>query len=149
MFQDPEMVSLVSHQAASTKSRADELESFDVGTVWERRLIVDWVYSVPNRYANGRIKLYQTKHQHPVPVSPLTWTKEGSWALANRFTIARSKSGSTGPMTAPAFRNRCMISSPTKIPPDSENVGSRNRPRRPKMLSMPFKPPSSRLFGGC
>ena len=76
----------------------------------------------------------------------LACMKEGSLALARRCTAASSRSGSTGPIADPAFRKRCMMRSPTKIPPDSEKVGERNRPRSPKMRTIPFAPSPSCLI---
>jgi hypothetical protein len=52
-----------------------------------------------------------------------TCTKEGKVAVGKRYATARKRSGRTGPIAPPALRNRCMISSPTNMAPDSENVG--------------------------
>lgn len=78
----------------------------------------------------------------------LTWMNDGNRAEANLPTIALNKSGSTSPIACPALRKRCMISSPTKIPPDSENVGARNRARRCNSAVRPGVPFGDRL-GRC
>lgn len=69
---------------------------------------------------------------HPGQCKPskLTWMKEGNFALANLPTTALNSPGNTSPILPPAFRNRCMMSSPVNIPPDSENEGERKRARR-------------------
>lgn len=71
--------------------------------------------------------------------------KEGNLALANLPTIALNNSGKTSPIAPPAFLNRCMISSPVKIPPDSEKEGERNRARRWNKAVRPGVPSGARL----
>lgn len=69
---------------------------------------------------------------------------EGNFALASRLTMALRRSLKTGAIAPPAFLKRCMIKSPTKIPPDSEKVGAKNRPRRAKIDAIPLCP-----WGSC
>lgn len=58
MFQDPLIVSLISHHDSRTSCRAGLVvpSGIDASKV-ERSSITDWVYSEPKMNANGRIRL--------------------------------------------------------------------------------------------
>ena len=94
---------------------------------------------------NVNERLYTGSDRYDPRKATRTWINIGIFALAKRCTTARSRSGKTPPIACPAFRNRCMIKSPTKIPPDSENCGSRKRARRWNMAVKPGVPSDADL----
>jgi hypothetical protein len=92
------------------------------------------------RYASGRTRDYLVSRVLAENERRLTSMKDGILASTILLTSVCTNGCMIGWIDWLAFLNKWVIQSPTKMAPDSEKLGSRNRANRDKVWSMPVRP---------